>query len=182
MKLPLSIVLAMGVTAVLVACACGGTATTTAPAPTSDDRPGDGPSAAGLPRPALEAVPPAPNPTGADDEPESVLDGTNFGTLTDYPEEAIDASWAGSYGVEQGGAEVRFILQHVDDQWRFERLLGEPGEPVNRAEGVLGLSNGTLTAPDGSVTVRGTGRGVLVRERDPGDVLPPDTWVFYYRD
>jgi hypothetical protein len=112
--------------------------------------------------------------------PDIVLDGTEVFELTSFSVRPLDASAAGDYGAEQGGAALSVTLSRSGPAWQFVRTHQEPGEPQNRAVHDLQLSDGLMMSPDGNVIVRGTEEGVLVLER-ASDTIPADYWVHYLR-
>ena len=114
--------------------------------------------------------------------PDTVLVATDVLPLARYPMRAIDASWAGDYGAEMGGAEVELTLRRAGDEWRFVRVHREPGEPANRATGALDLVHGSLRSADGSISIRGADEGVLVLEQVEHGPLPADIWILYFRN
>ena len=112
--------------------------------------------------------------------PDIVLDGTEVYELASFKLRPLDASAAGDYDAEQGGATQSVTLSLSGSVWQFVRSYQEPGEPLNRAVHELQLSSGLMMSSDGNVIVRGTEEGILVLER-ASDTIPADYWVHYRR-
>lgn len=132
------------------------------------------------PAPIARAVESERSQQVVDEAPAKVLEGTDVVALASLRLRPLDASAAGAYRADQGGAESRLKISVGGGSWTVERIFQEPGEPPDRATYRVSLRDGVLSSPDGSVLLRGTEAGVLVFERD-SDYVSPMYWVHYLR-